>query len=131
MCTGSEIALVGGVLQGGGQIFSGFQALKQTSSIASQIRDTAQKSLKDTARAQKSRRGAMRAAYAKAGITQKGTPKMALDEQIFQDELRLSAIEMEAVRNIKKSYRAGRGAFLKNTIGGVSSIGGSFTGFSK
>ena len=54
MCTGAEIALAVGVAsQAGGQVFSGFDALRQSEEITKQISDTAQENLRDTALQQK------------------------------------------------------------------------------
>lgn len=126
MCTGAEIALAVGVAsQAGGQVFSGFDALRQSEKITKQISDTAQENLRDTALQQKSYRGAMRTAYAKAGVTQKGTPRLSLNEQIIQDELKLSVIEADAIRNIKKTSRAGKQAMYKSLTGGLTTIAGS------
>lgn len=128
MCTGAEIALVAGGLQAGGKVMGGFDALRQSSKVAGQIADTAKENLRDTARQQKTYRGSMRTAYAKAGVTQKGTPEMALDEQMLQDEMALSVIEMDAVQNIKKVSRAGRHALYSGLIGGGSQAASMFAG---
>ena len=129
MCTGAEVALAAGVMKGGGGILGGFQASSEASKISTQIKDQAKATLKQTARQQEARRGAMRTAYAKAGVKRTGTAKLTLDEQIYQDELMLNEIANNAIRSIKKTSRAGRHAMYKGAIGGAGQIASSAINF--
>lgn len=129
MCTGAELALVSGVAQGGGSILGGFQASKEASKISGQISEAAQKTLEQTARQQTARRGAQRTAYAKAGVTMRGSAKLTLDEQIYQDELMLNEIADDAIKKIRRTSRAGRHAMYKGLVSGGSQIASSVIKF--
>ncbi|MCG8394196.1 MAG: hypothetical protein MI745_14050 [Pseudomonadales bacterium] len=112
MCLGPEaffIAQVAGTaLQGIGAARAGEAEAEARGRNAGRILAESKIKQEQTKQAQERRRGATRAAFAKAGVRITGSAKRLIEEQIEQDELQLFSIQQQG--NIEAEGEIQRGA---------------------